>query len=36
MFCSITNTFKIPGLKSRIVFTLGLLAICRLMAWINF
>ena len=39
MFRSIANTFancfKIPELKSRILFTLGLLAICRLMAWIR-
>jgi preprotein translocase subunit SecY len=40
MFRSMTNPFandfKIPGLKSRILFMLGLVAICRLMAWINF
>jgi preprotein translocase subunit SecY len=39
MFRSIVNTFancfKIPELKSRILFTLGVLAICRLMAWIR-
>jgi preprotein translocase subunit SecY len=39
MFRSIYNTFvncfKIPELKSRILFTLGVLAICRLMAWIR-
>ncbi len=35
MFLFFTNTFKIPGLKSRILFTLGLLVICRLMAWIS-
>jgi preprotein translocase subunit SecY len=39
MFRSIANTFtncfKIPELKSRILFTLGILAICRLMAWIR-
>src|SRR5208282_5554265 len=39
MFRSIANTFancfKIPELKSRILFTLGLLAICRLMTWIR-
>ena len=39
MFRSITNPFangfKIPELKSRILFTLGVLAICRLMAWIR-
>ena len=39
MFRSIYNTFincfKIPELKSRILFTLGVLAICRLMAWMH-
>jgi preprotein translocase subunit SecY len=39
MFRSIYNTFvncfKIPELKSRILFTLGLLAVCRLMAWVR-
>jgi len=39
MFRSIANTFancfKIPELKSRILFTLGMLAVCRLMAWIR-
>ena len=39
MFRSIANTFancfKIPELKSRILFTLGVLAICRLMACIR-
>ena len=39
MFRSIFNTFancfKIPELKSRILFTLGLLAICRLTAWVR-
>ncbi|HEX9048060.1 MAG TPA: preprotein translocase subunit SecY [Verrucomicrobiae bacterium] len=38
MFRSIATTlgncFKIPELKSRILFTIGLLAICRLMAFI--
>jgi preprotein translocase subunit SecY len=38
MFRSIANTFtncfKIPELKSRILFTLGILAVCRLMAFI--
>jgi len=38
MFRSILNTFansfKIPELKSRILFTLGLLAVCRLTAFI--
>ena len=39
MFRSIANTFtncfKIPELKSRILFTLGVLAICRFLAWIR-
>jgi preprotein translocase subunit SecY len=39
MFRSIFNTFancfKIPELKSRILFTVGLLAVCRLMAWVR-
>jgi len=38
MFSAITNTFancfKIPELKSRILFTLGILTVCRLMAFI--
>ena len=38
MFRSIANTlgncFKIPELKSRILFTIGLLAVCRLTAYI--
>jgi preprotein translocase subunit SecY len=38
MFAAIANTFancfKIPELKSRIVFTLTLLAICRVVAWV--
>ena len=29
------NCFKIPELKSRILFTLTLLGICRVMAWIT-
>src|SRR6266404_1751127 len=29
------NCFKIPELKSRIIFTLVLLGICRIMAWIT-
>ena len=40
MFRSITNPFangfKIPELKSRILFTVAILAVCRLMARINF
>src|SRR6266545_454601 len=28
------NCFKIPELKSRILFTLALLAVCRLVAWV--
>jgi preprotein translocase subunit SecY len=39
MFRSIFNTFgncaKIPELKSRILFTFGVLAVCRLIAWIR-
>src|SRR5438094_2610528 len=39
MFRAIANTFancfKIPELKSRIIFTLLLLVICRIMAWIT-
>jgi len=39
MFRAIANTFancfKIPELKSRIIFTLLLLGICRIMAWIT-
>src|SRR5581483_6539387 len=39
MFSSIANTFancfKIPELKSRILFTMAVLAICRLMAFIT-
>src|SRR5687767_10955184 len=38
MFKSIADTFancfKIPELKSRILFTLMLLAVCRLIAWV--
>ena len=32
---TISNCFKIPELKSRILFTLGLLAVCRLLAVIR-
>src|SRR5215467_15811930 len=39
MFSSIVNTFsncfKIPELKSRILFTMAVLAICRLQAYIR-
>ena len=39
MLSSILNTFvncfKIPELKSRILFTMGMLAVCRVMAWIT-
>ncbi len=39
MFRSIFTTFgncaKIPELKSRILFTLGVLAVVRLIAWIR-
>ncbi len=34
IFNTFANCFKIPELKSRILFTLGVLAICRLMAYI--
>lgn len=38
MFRAIANTFancfKIPELKSRILFTLGVLALCRVIAWV--
>src|ERR1051325_3337470 len=38
MLANIVNTFancfKIPELKSRILFTLMVLAICRLLAWV--
>jgi preprotein translocase subunit SecY len=35
IFNTFANCFKIPELKSRILFTLGVLAICRLMAYIT-
>jgi preprotein translocase subunit SecY len=35
LFNTFANCFKIPELKSRILFTLGLLAVCRLMAWVR-
>src|ERR1044071_4861197 len=39
MFKSIADTFancfKIPELKSRILFTLLLLAVCRIVAWVS-
>ena len=35
IFNTFTNCFKIPELKSRILFTLGLLAVCRLIAYIR-
>jgi preprotein translocase subunit SecY len=35
IFNTFVNCFKIPELKSRILFTMGLLAICRLMTWIR-
>ncbi len=34
LFNTFANCFKIPELKSRIFFTLMVLAICRLLAWI--
>src|SRR5277367_118476 len=35
LFNTFANCFKIPELKSRILFTLGLLAVCRLLAVIR-
>jgi preprotein translocase subunit SecY len=35
IFNTFTNCFKIPELKSRILFTLGLLAVCRLISWVR-
>jgi len=35
IFNTFKNCFKIPELKSRILFTLGMLAICRLEAWVR-
>jgi len=35
IFNTFANCFKIPELKSRILFTLGLLAVCRLMTYIT-
>lgn len=35
IFNTFANCFKIPELKSRMLFTLGVLAICRLMAYIT-
>ncbi len=34
MFSAFFNSFKIPELRKRIIFTLALLAICRVSAWI--
>lgn len=34
LFTTFANCFKIPELKSRIFFTLMILAICRLLAWV--
>ena len=34
LFNTFANCFKIPELKSRIFFTLMVLAICRLLAWV--
>jgi preprotein translocase subunit SecY len=34
LFNTFANCFKIPELKSRIFFTLMILAICRLLAWV--
>ena len=35
IFNTFSNCFKIPELKSRILFTMGMLAICRLEAWVR-
>ena len=35
IFKTFANCFKIPELKSRIIFTLALLAVCRLTAWVR-
>src|ERR1700690_40972 len=35
IFNTFSNCFKIPELKSRILFTLGLLAVCRLISFIR-
>src|SRR5690349_20374384 len=35
IFNTFANCFKIPELKSRILFTVGILAVCRLMAYIT-
>ena len=35
IFNTFANCFKIPELKSRLLFTLGLLAVCRLMSYIR-
>src|SRR5690242_11380862 len=35
IFKTFSNCFKIPELKSRILYTMGILAICRLEAWIR-
>src|SRR5208282_6832162 len=35
IFNTFANCFKIPELKSRLLFTLGLLAVCRLIAYIR-
>ena len=35
IFNTFANCFKIPELKSRILFTLGLLAVCRLLSFIT-
>jgi len=34
MFSAFINSFKIPDLRRRIVFTLAMLAVCRIGAWI--
>ena len=34
IFNTFANCFKIPELKSRIIFTICVLGICRVIAWI--
>jgi len=33
-FSAFINSFKIPELRSRIIFTFGIILVCRLLAWI--
>ena len=34
MIAGFRNCFKIPELSARIIFTLQVLAVCRLIAWV--